>query len=93
VRWRDEAARLRGPDAKGHGIGQLERTGARERIEGDVAARRGEGFELGETALQLAIVLLSIAMVARSRWITGGATIVAAVGIALAAAAGFGLMF
>ncbi len=90
--WSREAARLRTPDSAGHAIGQLETAGARQRADGERAARRGEGFELGETALQLAIVLLSIAMVARSKWIAGGASVVAAVGVALAVAASLGFV-
>ncbi len=89
--WASEAARLRAPDRAGHGIKQLELAGARQRVEGERAAKRGEGFELGETALQLAIVLLSIAMVARSKWITLGASMVAGVGILLAVATGLGV--
>ncbi|WP_242186892.1 DUF4337 family protein [Sphingomonas sp. CARO-RG-8B-R24-01] len=92
AKWHQEALRLRAPDAAGHGIGQLQDAGARQREAGETAARRGEGFELGETALQLAIVLLSIAMVARSKWIAGGASVVAAIGIVLAAAASFGVL-
>ncbi|MDN4631710.1 DUF4337 family protein [Sphingomonas sp. PsM26] len=89
--WAREAARLRTPDRAGHAIGQLERAGAEQRAAGERAAHRGEGFELGETALQLAIVLLSIAMVARSKWITLGASVVAGCGVALAMATGLGL--
>lgn len=80
-----EAKRLRAPDAKGHGIGQLQAVGERQREEGTRAATAGEGYELGETALQLAIVLLSIALVARSRAIVGGAAIFAIAGIGIAA--------
>lgn len=90
--WRNEAERLRRPDVAGHGIGQLQTAGARQRAAGERAARQGEGFELGETALQLAIVLLSIAMVARSKWIAGGASVVAGTGIVLAIAAHFGIL-
>jgi hypothetical protein len=67
VEWLAEAKRLRAPDAAGHGIGQLEATGKAQRAAGEHAATAGEGYELGETALQLAIVLLSIALVARDR--------------------------
>jgi hypothetical protein len=88
--WAREAARLRTPDHAGHAIGQLEQAGAEQRAAGERAAHRGEGFELGETALQLAIVLLSIAMVARSKWITLGASVVAGCGIVLAVATGLG---
>jgi hypothetical protein len=89
--WAREAARLRIPDRAGHAIGQLEQAGAEQRAAGERAAYRGEGFELGETALQLAIVLLSIAIVARSKWITLGASVVAGCGILLAVAAVSGL--
>ncbi len=88
-----EARRLRAAEASGHGIGQLEATGKAQRAAGEQAARAGEGYELGETALQLAIVLLSIALVARSWAIVGGAAIFAAAGTAcaLATAAGVAL--
>jgi hypothetical protein len=89
--WIAEAKRLRDPDAAGHGIKQLEVRGKTERQEGERAAAAGEGFELGETALQMAIVLLSIALVARSRPIVGGALILAGAGIAIAAATAAGL--
>lgn len=92
AKWGSEATRLRKPDPAGHGIKQLEVEGARQRAEGEIAARRGEGFELGETALQLSIVLLSIAMVARSQWIAGGASIIAANGVLLAIATSFGVV-
>jgi hypothetical protein len=36
------------------------------RVEGKVKATACEGYELGETALQLAIVILSIALIAQS---------------------------
>lgn len=91
--WAAEARRLRTPDAKGHAISQLEATGKRERDEGKRAAAAGEGYELGETALQMAIVLLSIALVARSRAIVVGALLLGAagVGVALMTAAGLTL--
>ena len=78
--WAAEAARLRSADAKGHGIAQLEASGTRERADGEAAAHAVEGYELGETGLQMAIVLLSIALVARSRAIVGGALLLAAAG-------------
>jgi hypothetical protein len=90
--WQYEALRLRAPDAAGHGIGQLQVAGTAQREEGQKAAATGEGYELGETALQLAIVLSSIALVARSFWIAGVAGIFASLGIAVAIATrlGFG---
>jgi hypothetical protein len=90
--WRREATRLRQPDAAGHGIKQLEVEGTKERTEGERAAERNEGYEVGETALQMATVLLSIAMIARSKWITIGAVAVAGVGIVSAIAASFGVI-
>lgn len=89
--WAAEAARLRAPDAAGHGIGQLQVKGDALRAEGAHAARAGEGYELGETALQLAIVLLSIALIARSRPIVFGAACLAAIGVATAIATAFGV--
>ncbi len=92
--WEDEAARLRAPSAAGHGITQLQEQGTIQREEGRMAAVKGEAYELGETALQLAIVLSSIALVARSFWIAGGAAIFAGAGIAIAlmTRAGIGLL-
>jgi len=91
--WRKEAKRLREPDRAGHGIVQLQRQGGQQREEGLRAAAHGEGYELAETALQMAIVLLSIALVARSRRIVVGAASLAAIGViaALATAAGMTL--
>jgi hypothetical protein len=89
--WTAEAKRLRDPDNAGHGIGQLQKAGEEQRRDGRRAAIAGEGYELGETALQLSIVLLSIALIARSRWIVGGATILAVLGIAIAIATAAGL--
>ena len=88
--WRKEATRLREPDRAGHGIVQLQRQGGQQREEGLRAAAHGEGYELAETALQMAIVLLSIALVARSRRIVLGAAGLAAIGLisAVATAAG-----
>jgi hypothetical protein len=90
--WKDEAKRLREPDAAGHGIGQLKATGAALREEGRRAAVASEGYELGETALQMAIVLLSIALVARSRPLVGGAVLLAGTGVAVAVATAAGLV-
>ena len=89
--WADEAARLRAPDAAGHGIGQLQEQGTQQRNEGGKAAANGEAYELGETALQLAIVLLSIALVARSFGIASAATVFAGAGIIIAIATHFGV--
>lgn len=89
--WLDEATRLRAPSDSGHGIGQLQEQGTRQHEEGLKASTKGESYEFGETGLQLAIVLLSIALIARSVWIAGAASIFAFAAIALAAAAHFGL--
>jgi hypothetical protein len=90
-KWTTEAQRLRAPDEAGHGIGQLQEQGAKQRSEGTEAATAGESYELGETCLQLAIVLLSIALIARSVLIATAASIFALGGIALAVATHFGL--
>ncbi len=84
--WAAEAKRLRTPDAAGHAIPQLEKAGKQARAKGEAAASEVEGYELGETALQLAIVLLSIALVARSRAIVGGALLLGIAGTLAAAA-------
>ena len=89
--WLAEAQRLRQPDHAGHGISQLRASGDRLRSEGAHATKAGEGYELGETALQMAIVLLSIALVAKSRPIVGGALLLAIIGVGLAVATARGL--
>jgi len=85
-----EAARLRDPDAAGHGIVQLQKTADQLRDEGEAASKSGEWFELAETAMQVAIVLLSIALVARSTAIVAGAAGLALVGVIIAAATAMG---
>ena len=87
--WSKEARRLRSNDAAGHGIDQLQALGKSQREEGNSAANAGERYELAETALQLAIVLLSIALIARSVWITLAASGLAAIGLAVAIATHF----
>ncbi|MDE2445825.1 MAG: DUF4337 family protein [Alphaproteobacteria bacterium] len=89
--WIEEAIRLRAPSNSGHGIGQLQEQGTKQHEEGLRAAKIGEAYELGETGLQLAIVLLSIALITRSLWIAGAASGFAIASIALAAATHFGL--
>lgn len=81
-----EADRLRHDDAKGHGIGQLQAEGERLRAAGEAAGRKGELYELGETAFQVAIVLMSLALISRSRAVVGGAVALALAGLAVTAA-------
>jgi len=90
--WTDEATRLRAPSDSGHGIGQLQELGTKQHEEGLRASTMGETYELGETGLQLAIVLLSIALIARSTWIAVAASLFAFVGIALAIGTHFGVL-
>lgn len=87
-----EAGRLRNPDAAGHGIGQLQRSADRLREEGEASSKKGEWFEFAETALQVAIVLLSIALVARSGAIVAGAVGLALIGLFLSIATATGLL-
>jgi len=87
-----EAAKLRNPDKAGHGISQLQIEADRLREEGELASKKGEWYEFAETAMQVAIVLLSIALVARSWAIVVGATSLAGVGALLAAATAMGLL-
>lgn len=87
-----EAHRLRAPDAAGHGIGQLQHAGETLREQGVRASEAGEHYEWGETALQIAIVLLSIALVARSRPLVFGAGALAAAGAAIAVATRLGAL-
>jgi hypothetical protein len=87
-----EAARLRNPDKAGHGIVQLQKKADDLRDEGERSAKTGEWYELAETAMQVAIVLLSIALVARSTAIVVGAASLAGIGVVLAASAATGLV-
>ena len=87
-----EASRLRNPDQAGHGIVQLQKSADQLRDEGEAASRKGEWYELAETAMQVAIVLLSIAMVARSNAIVAGASGLAGLGVVIAAATAAGLL-
>lgn len=87
-----EAARLRNPDKAGHGISQLQPEADRLRDQGELASRRGEWYEFAETAMQVAIVLLSIALVGRSWAMVLGASSLAALGVLLAAATAIGFV-
>ena len=87
-----EAARLRNPDKAGHGIVQLQKQADELRSDGEQSARKGEWYEFAETAMQVAIVLLSIALVARSWAIVTGAVSLAAIGVILAAVTAAGLL-
>jgi uncharacterized protein DUF4337 len=87
-----EAAKLRNPDKAGHGISQLQVKADRLREEGELASKKGEWYEFAETAMQVAIVLLSIALVARSWAIVAGAASLAGLGAILAAATAAGLL-
>lgn len=87
-----EAAKLRNPDRAGHGISQLQPKADQLRDEGELASKKGEWYEFAETALQIAIVLLSIALVARSWPIVAGAASVAGAGVLMAAATAAGLL-
>ena len=60
--------------------------------DGIKAGEAGEHYEWAETALQMAIVLLSIAMIASSRAVALGACLVAASGLVLASATYLHLM-
>lgn len=81
-----DAAAMDHPDAKQHGIGQLQAKADALEEAGTRAGEAGEHYEWAETALQMAIVLLSIAMIASSRFVAIGACVVAGSGILLALA-------
>ncbi len=89
--WSAEALRLRQPDKAGHGIGQLQEEGTRQHDEGKRAAVAGEAYEVGETALQLAIVLLSIALIGRSFWVAVTASVFSLTGLVIAITTHFGI--
>lgn len=89
--WADQAQKMRAPDAAGHGIGQLQDAGNVQKAAELKATRAVEGFETGETALQMAIVLLSVAMIAQSWRMVFGAIAVAVAGVAMAGAAYAGM--
>lgn len=87
-----EAAKLREPDKAGHGISQLQPRADGLRDQGELASKKGEWYEFAETAMQVAIVLLSIALVARSWVIVAGATSLAMAGALLALVTATGLL-
>jgi hypothetical protein len=76
-----EAKHLRTPDKAGHAIPQLQKAGEDAREESRTLAERGERYEYGETALQVGIVLLSIALIAQSWAIVAGAGLLAGLGV------------
>lgn len=80
-----DADALEKPDAKGHGIGQLQASADHLSETGIRAGEQGERFEWAETALQMAIVLISIAMIASSRGIAVGAVGLGLGGVIIAA--------
>jgi len=87
-----DAQKLRNPDKAGHGILQLQPMADQLREQGEQASRKGEWYEFAETAMQVAIVLLSIALVARSWAIVTGAASLAGAGLLLALATAGGLL-
>lgn len=87
-----DAQKLRNPDKAGHGILQLQPMADQLREVGEQASRKGEWYEFAETAMQVAIVLLSIALVARSWAIVTGAASLAGAGLLLALATAGGLL-
>ena len=91
AQWASEARRLRSDTNGGHSIAQLTQEGRKLEADGARARAASEGYELGETALQVAIVLLSIAIVARSKAIVWGAGAFAAIGIGIAVATSMGM--
>lgn len=92
AQWIKEATRLRDPDAAGHSIEQLRKAGDEQRAESVRLGRAGVSYELAETALQMAIVLLSIALVAQSRKIVAGALSLAAAGACVGVATAAGIV-
>jgi hypothetical protein len=82
--WAKEAKHLRAPDKAGHGIAQLQHAGENQRATAEHSATVGEHYEISETALQMAIVLLSIALIGRSWVVASGASLIAISAIAFA---------
>ena len=92
ARMLNDAAKLRNPDKAGHGISQLQPEADHLRDQGELASGKGEWLEFGETAVQVAIVLLSIALVARSWGFVIGAASLAVIGVVIAATTASGLL-
>lgn len=92
ARMLNDAAKLRNPDKAGHGISQLQPQADHLRDQGELASGKGEWLELAETAMQVAIVLLSIALVARSWGFVIGAASLAVIGVVIAATTASGLL-
>ena len=87
-----EAMRLRhGAGASGRsGIEQMTARSTQLRAQSQAAAARAGGLALGESALQLAFLLLAVALVLDNRAVQRGAMALGGVGVAVALAAGLG---
>ncbi|MDR3535010.1 MAG: DUF4337 family protein [Acetobacteraceae bacterium] len=75
---RDYAARMRDDPKGGEGMKQLADSAHRLEGERDAAFHRYHGYEYSVGALEIAIVLASVSLVARSRALTIGAGVVGA---------------
>ena len=84
-RAKENEARLRDEPRSGDGMKQLAERATVQRAERDEAFHRYHQFELVVGALQIAIVLASVAVVTRILWLAVGAGVIGAI------AAGFGL--
>jgi hypothetical protein len=88
-----EAMRLRHEAGGGNRAGGIEQMTARSaqlRAQSQAAAARAGGLALGESALQLAILMLAVALVLNNRAVQRGAMALGGVGVAVALAAGLG---
>ena len=72
------------------GIEQMTARSTQLRAQSQAAAARAGGLALGESALQLAILMLAVALVLDNRAVRRGAMALAGVGAAVALAAGLG---
>ncbi len=83
-----QAMRLRHDTSAG--IEQMTARSTQLRAQSQAAAARAGGLALGESALQLAILMLAVALVLDNRAVRRGAMALAGVGAAVALAAGLG---
>jgi hypothetical protein len=81
------AARMHDDPEGGEGMKQLAATAKEQEVQRDAAERRYHGYEYAVGALEIAIVLASVSIITRIRWLTIGAAVVGA----LAAAGALGV--
>jgi ABC-type transport system involved in cytochrome c biogenesis permease subunit len=89
---RAEAARLRDDPQAGDGAKQIEAMARAEERRREVAFRKYHSFEATVGALEIAIVLASVSVVIRVRWLTYGAGAIGGLAVLFGLATAAGLL-